>query len=59
MNSIEELCTPFKAKYDNCFISWFRDVFLKGENSIDHDSSCGDVFKDYQTCLKVNCSLAS
>lgn len=56
MNSIEESCTPPKIKYDNCFNSWFRDVFLKGKGSeTSHDQACGDLFRDYQDCLKVRC----
>lgn len=53
MNSIEESCTPLKIKYDDCFISWFRDIFLKGRSSKSPlDVACGGHFKDYQLCLK-------
>ena len=54
MNSIEESCTPAKLKYDNCFNSWFRDVFLKGKAAeSSHEQACGDLFREYQDCLKV------
>lgn len=53
MNSIDDSCTPLKAKYDNCFNSWFRDVFLKDMSSKQsHDEACGELFKEYLTCLK-------
>ena len=55
MNSIDESCTPLKKNYDNCFNSWFRDVFLKNNSSKqEHDKVCGEQFKEYQACLKVS-----
>ena len=54
MNSIDESCSPLKLNYDNCFNSWFRNVFLKGKASeVSHDQACGNLFRDYQECLKV------
>ena len=51
MDSLGEECTPLKAKYDDCFNAWFRDSFLRGKT--DHDQVCGELFKAYQQCLKV------
>ena len=54
MNSLDEKCTSLKAKYDECFNVWFRGSFLKGHS--DHEQACGQLFKDYQSCVKVGTS---
>ena len=53
MNSLDEECTPLKAKYDDCFNTWFRDSFLKGKVELGHDQACGEFFRNYQACLQV------
>ena len=57
MESLDERCTPLKAKYDECFNSWFRGSFLKGRDN--HKETCGRLFTDYQACLKVPACHAS
>lgn len=57
MNSLDENCTPDKRLYDSCFHSWFRNVFLKGKTTPDHDTACGELFAQYQTCLQVRKQL--
>ena len=52
MESLDSECSPLKTKYDDCFNAWFRDSFLKRKGA-DHDTACGELFKAYQTCLKV------
>ena len=59
MNSLDEECTPHKAKYDECFNAWFRDSFLKGKAEVGHDQACGELFKTYQSCLQVWRNLMS
>ena len=52
MESLDSNCTSLKQKYDGCFNGWFRDSFLNRKGP-DHDTACGKLFKEYQTCLKV------
>ncbi len=52
MESLDSNCTPLKHKYDDCFNAWFRDSFLNIKGP-DHDTACGNIFKEYKTCLKV------
>ena len=49
MNSVSDTCQPLKKEYDACFNSWFKDKFLKGDST----DSCVNLFKSYQTCVKV------
>lgn len=53
MNSLDENCTPDKRRYDDCFNSWFKSVFLKGKTTPNHDTACGELFAQYQKCLQV------
>jgi len=50
MNSIGENCNELKKQYDNCFLMWFSDKFLKGDTN---DEMCAPFFKIYQQCVKV------
>jgi TRIAP1/MDM35 family protein len=50
MNSIGENCNELKKQYDNCFLMWFSERFLKGDT---HDEMCAPYFKVYQQCVKV------
>eukprot|EP00118_Oscarella_pearsei_P004613 m.20018 g.20018 ORF g.20018 m.20018 type:complete len:79 (+) comp27954_c0_seq2:170-406(+) len=47
MESIKKECTPLKRDYDACFLKWFSDKYLKG----DQDDDCGDLFVKYQECV--------
>eukprot|EP00118_Oscarella_pearsei_P004612 m.20017 g.20017 ORF g.20017 m.20017 type:complete len:84 (+) comp27954_c0_seq1:170-421(+) len=49
MESIKKECTPLKRDYDACFLKWFSDKYLKG----DQDDDCGDLFVKYQECVLV------
>ena len=51
MPSFAEECSAAKEKYDACFNSWFKNSFLQGKS--DHDEECGDLFSEYQSCIKV------
>ncbi|KAJ9590904.1 hypothetical protein L9F63_016061 [Diploptera punctata] len=49
MNSIGENCNELKKQYDNCFLTWFSERFLKGDTN---DEMCAPFFKVYQQCVK-------
>lgn len=48
MNSVSPACQELKAVYDNCFLSWFPNQFLKGNTQ----DSCAPLFTEYQKCVK-------
>lgn len=50
MNSVGEGCTELKREYDQCFIRWFSEEFLKGDRSAD---PCSELFRKYHTCVQV------
>lgn len=43
-------CKHLKKEYDKCFNTWFREIFLKGN---DDDSVCSELLKNYTGCVKV------
>nr|CAD7428657.1 unnamed protein product [Timema monikensis] len=49
MNSIDESCNDLKKQYDTCFMSWFKDEFMKGGTN---DAKCAAYFKQYHQCIK-------
>lgn len=49
MNSIDKKCQEAKEKYDACFNTWFSERYLNGHN----EDECQELFKVYQTCVKV------
>nr|CAD7200527.1 unnamed protein product [Timema douglasi] len=49
MNSIDESCNDLKKQYDACFMSWFKDEFMKGGTN---DAKCAAHFKQYHQCIK-------
>ncbi|XP_050435875.1 TP53-regulated inhibitor of apoptosis 1-B-like isoform X2 [Adelges cooleyi] len=44
-----EECASVKKDYDQCFNSWFKDKYLKGD---DDDSMCSELLKNYTNCVK-------
>ena len=55
MNSLSKKCQEAKEKYDACFNNWFSEKFLKGN----FEDECENLFKIYQTCVKVSIHLTS
>ncbi|XP_026129905.1 TP53-regulated inhibitor of apoptosis 1-B-like [Carassius auratus] len=49
MDSVGEGCTELKREYDQCFIRWFSEEFLKGDRSAD---PCSELFRKYHTCVQ-------
>lgn len=48
MNSISPECTEVKRRYDQCFNTWYAEVFLKGRKG----DPCKQLFEQYQSCLR-------
>ncbi|RPA76050.1 hypothetical protein BJ508DRAFT_331539 [Ascobolus immersus RN42] len=48
--SLAPECSPAKEKYDNCFIKWYSDKFLKGDSTTD---DCKPLFDEYRKCLQI------
>ncbi|XP_014232939.1 TP53-regulated inhibitor of apoptosis 1-like isoform X3 [Trichogramma pretiosum] len=44
-----EACKELKQTYDDCFNSWFKDKFLKGNQN---DSQCSYLLKVYKQCVE-------
>lgn len=41
-------CTELKTKYDDCFIEWYGEKFLKGKSV---ENECVEQWEDYMTCI--------
>ncbi|KAF8473816.1 mitochondrial distribution/morphology family 35/apoptosis [Kalaharituber pfeilii] len=47
-SSLAPECSEVKERYDQCFIKWYSEKYLRGEASTD---DCQDLFKVYKECL--------
>ncbi|KAI5801451.1 hypothetical protein DFH27DRAFT_58762 [Peziza echinospora] len=47
-SSLAPECSEVKERYDQCFIKWYSEKYLRGESSTD---DCKAQFKLYQDCL--------
>ncbi|CEI69567.1 unnamed protein product [Fusarium venenatum] len=43
--------TNVLRRYDTCFLKWYSEKYLRGQEK--DNKECADMFKEYQTCLKV------
>ncbi|KAJ4387716.1 Mitochondrial distribution and morphology protein 35 [Gnomoniopsis smithogilvyi] len=50
--SLAPECNEVKEKYDNCFLKWYSEKYLRGLGKAD-DNECSTLFKEYQSCLGV------
>ncbi|RGP72939.1 phosphatidylinositol class q [Fusarium sporotrichioides] len=49
--SLAPECNEVKERYDTCFLKWYSEKYLRGQEK--DNKECADMFKEYQTCLKV------
>ncbi|KAF2000323.1 hypothetical protein P154DRAFT_522529 [Amniculicola lignicola CBS 123094] len=47
--SLASECNEVKEKYDNCFLRWYSESFLRGTATTDE---CKPLFDQYEKCLK-------
>ncbi|KAM0271059.1 hypothetical protein ACHAPA_003128 [Fusarium lateritium] len=38
-------------RYDTCFLKWYSEKYLRGQEK--DNKECADMFKEYQSCLRV------
>ncbi|KAJ4348420.1 Mitochondrial distribution and morphology protein 35 [Didymosphaeria variabile] len=48
--SLAPECNEVKERYDNCFLKWYSEKFLRGTATTDE---CDPLFKQYEKCLSV------
>ncbi|KAF2466849.1 uncharacterized protein BDR25DRAFT_268395 [Lindgomyces ingoldianus] len=46
--SLAPECNQVKEQYDNCFLKWYSEKFLRGTATSDE---CESLFKQYEQCL--------
>ncbi|KAF2278319.1 UPF0203-domain-containing protein [Westerdykella ornata] len=46
--SLAPECNEVKERYDNCFLKWYSEKYLRGTATTD---DCQGLFKQYETCL--------
>lgn len=46
--SLAPACNEVKERYDTCFLKWYSERFLRGDDSTD---DCAPLFKEYKICL--------
>ncbi|KAG9251009.1 mitochondrial distribution/morphology family 35/apoptosis [Emericellopsis atlantica] len=49
--SLAPECNDVKERYDTCFLKWYSEKYLRGSDRENQD--CAELFKNYQSCLKV------
>ncbi|RKP19851.1 hypothetical protein ROZALSC1DRAFT_13446, partial [Rozella allomycis CSF55] len=45
--SLDDKCTDFKRKYENCFNKWYTEKLLNGV----FEDDCRDLFTEYRQCV--------
>jgi TRIAP1/MDM35 family protein len=53
MESLDPKCTELKAKYENCFRSWYSGSYLTSTDPSEVIDDCAGLFKEYRTCLNA------
>ncbi|KAF1808357.1 hypothetical protein P152DRAFT_425040 [Eremomyces bilateralis CBS 781.70] len=48
--SLAPECNEIKERYDNCFLKWYTEKFLRGTATTDE---CAPLFQEYRKCLGV------
>ncbi|KAF2033234.1 UPF0203-domain-containing protein [Setomelanomma holmii] len=46
--SLAPECNEVKERYDNCFLKWYSEKFLRGTATTDE---CKPIFEKYEQCL--------
>ncbi|KAF2838519.1 UPF0203-domain-containing protein [Patellaria atrata CBS 101060] len=46
--SLAPECNEVKERYDNCFLKWYSEKFLRGNATT---NECEPLFKQYNQCL--------
>ncbi|KAH7393963.1 mitochondrial distribution/morphology family 35/apoptosis [Phaeosphaeria sp. MPI-PUGE-AT-0046c] len=46
--SLAPECNEVKERYDNCFLKWYSEKFLRGAATTDE---CKPIFEQYEKCL--------
>ncbi|TKA22375.1 hypothetical protein B0A50_08257 [Salinomyces thailandicus] len=46
--SLAPECNETKERYDNCFLKWYSEKYIRGTATNDE---CEPLFKQYKTCL--------
>ncbi|CAG5148843.1 uncharacterized protein ALTATR162_LOCUS2256 [Alternaria atra] len=46
--SLAPECNEVKERYDNCFLKWYSEKFLRGTATTDE---CKPIFEQYEKCL--------
>ncbi|KAF2769121.1 hypothetical protein EJ03DRAFT_327709 [Teratosphaeria nubilosa] len=46
--SLAPECNEVKERYDNCFLKWYSEKYLRGTATTD---DCEPLFKQYKSCL--------
>lgn len=57
--SLAPECDEVKKSYDDCFLRWYSEKYLRGMAKTDE---CEHLFKQYKSCLSVGpyiCPLQS
>ncbi|KAH6891295.1 mitochondrial distribution/morphology family 35/apoptosis, partial [Thelonectria olida] len=47
--SLAPECNEVKERYDTCFLKWYSEKYLRGQEK--DSKECSELFKDYQKCL--------
>ncbi|KAH6651961.1 distribution and morphology protein 35 [Truncatella angustata] len=48
--SLAPECNEVKERYDQCFLKWYSEKYLKGKTE---NNECENLFKEYRSCLGV------
>ncbi|KAK9777788.1 putative Distribution and morphology protein 35 [Seiridium cardinale] len=48
--SLAPECNEVKERYDQCFLKWYSEKYLKGKTD---NNECANLFKEYNQCLTI------